>query len=108
MKLTIDSGEPLADVLQVIGSMYGITLTTADGSAAPAAGERPSKRFTPAKSSTSTSTSTKRRKQTETAQVGSVDPKLVRQWAWENGYEISTRGSLPAAVRDAYLAAHPS
>lgn len=104
MKLTIDSGELLADVLQVIGSMYDVTLTTADGSAAPAAGERPSKPATPAKSSTST----KRRGRTKTAQVGSIDPKAVRQWAWENGYEISTRGSLPAAVRDAYLAAHPS
>ena len=26
---------------------------------------------------------------------------------WENGYEISSRGAVPMAVRDAYLAANP-
>ena len=30
----------------------------------------------------------------------------VRQWALANGYEVGTRGRLPAVVLDAYEAAH--
>lgn len=30
----------------------------------------------------------------------------IRKWAQENGYEVSERGRIPAAVREAYAAAH--
>ncbi len=30
----------------------------------------------------------------------------VRDWARENGYEVSDRGRIPGAVREAYEAAH--
>jgi hypothetical protein len=34
-----------------------------------------------------------------------VDTKAVRQWAGENGYELSSRGRIPANVVEAYQAA---
>src|SRR3954453_21370906 len=34
-----------------------------------------------------------------------VDTKAVRQWAGENGYELSSRGRIPANVVEAYKAA---
>src|SRR4051812_22261476 len=35
-----------------------------------------------------------------------VDTKAVRQWAGQNGYELSSRGRIPANVVEAYEAAH--
>lgn len=40
------------------------------------------------------------------ASPGSSDPGQIRDWARENGYEVSTRGRVPANVREAYEAAH--
>ena len=34
-----------------------------------------------------------------------VDTKAVRQWAGENGYELSSRGRIPANVVEAYQSA---
>lgn len=36
----------------------------------------------------------------------SNDAKKIRQWAAENGYEVSERGHIPANVREAYAAAN--
>jgi hypothetical protein len=35
-----------------------------------------------------------------------VDTKAVRQWASENGYNVSSRGRIPAEVVQAYEAAN--
>ncbi|MDV6261944.1 histone-like nucleoid-structuring protein Lsr2 [Rhodococcoides yunnanense] len=32
--------------------------------------------------------------------------RAVRQWAADNGYEINDRGRIPAAIEEAYNAAH--
>jgi hypothetical protein len=32
--------------------------------------------------------------------------KVIREWAGENGYEVSSRGRIPSEVVDAYDAAH--
>lgn len=32
--------------------------------------------------------------------------RAVRQWAADNGYEISDRGRIPAAIEEAFTAAH--
>ena len=34
-----------------------------------------------------------------------TDTKAVRQWASENGYEVSSRGRIPAEITEAYKAA---
>ncbi|GAB3682883.1 histone-like nucleoid-structuring protein Lsr2 [Angustibacter aerolatus] len=35
-----------------------------------------------------------------------TDTAAIRQWAKENGHEVSERGRISAAVMDAYAAAH--
>ena len=100
MQLTFDSNQPLADVVRVVGSLYGVTLTVVDGDDVPvhptSEGSRPRRRE--ARSG---------RKRGVKAAPG-VDARTVRGWAAANGFEVSTRGSLPAAVRAAYAEAHAS
>jgi hypothetical protein len=36
---------------------------------------------------------------------GSADTPAIREWARENGYEVSDRGRISQALRDAYKAA---
>ena len=36
---------------------------------------------------------------------GSADTPAIREWARDNGYEVSDRGRISQALRDAYLAA---
>lgn len=47
----------------------------------------------------------KRRATRPRAAGGRGDANQIRQWAAENGYEISERGRVPARVREAYEAA---
>lgn len=35
-----------------------------------------------------------------------VDSKVIREWARENGYEVSDRGRIPVDIVDAYAAAN--
>jgi len=40
------------------------------------------------------------------AAAADTDPKAVRQWAQEQGYEVSARGRVSKALLEAYSAAH--
>jgi hypothetical protein len=108
MKITIDSSESLDQVLHVVGAMFGVPLQVGapDGEVAPAP--------TPAATST-----TARRGRGGTARAGRAATRRsrrrpeaeggsVREWARSQGYEISDRGPIPAAVRTAYQAAQTS
>jgi hypothetical protein len=59
----------------------------------------------------------RKRRSTQTADTAKVsvnapqkrDPaqtRAIREWAVSNGYEVSSRGRIPAAVADAFAAAH--
>jgi len=37
---------------------------------------------------------------------GRDEARNIREWAAENGYEVSSRGRVPSQVREAYDAAH--
>ncbi len=117
MKVTIDSTEPLADALRVIGALYNVNLahvaatddttTTTAGAAQDqplgAATAKPSRR-TPAKTAKApTSNRTGRRRRTTAASSSDV-----RAWAVANGHAVSNRGTLPAAIKAAYAQAHTS
>lgn len=41
-----------------------------------------------------------------TGSGSSSDAKKIREWAVENGYEVSERGRIPASVREAYAGAN--
>lgn len=106
MQLTIDSTEPLDRILQVIGALYGVQLAVADPpapvlSGTPARGRRDSRRAT--KSVGPAAPAGSRRGGGRGA--AGPDATAVRQWARENGYQVSDRGRIPAALRTAYDAA---
>lgn len=37
--------------------------------------------------------------------TGGIDPKVIRQWANDQGIEISTRGRIPGDIVDRYVGA---
>ena len=117
MKVTLDSNEPLADAMRVIGALYNVTLaqvaatddtTTAGAGAAKdqphrAATAKPSRRSRAKTAKVSSPSRSGRSRRTEA--VSSSD---VRAWAVANGHAVSNRGTLPAAIRSAYAEAHKS
>jgi|SRR5690625_3543617 len=40
------------------------------------------------------------------AKSSSTDTKAIREWARNNGYDVSDRGRIPAEIMDAYAAAN--
>ena len=115
MKVTIDSSEPLADALRVIGAVYNVSLAQVDhegpvGGSGPAkASPRPkatgngSRRATGKKSPTPGAA---RKTTRATRKAPAASTSDIRRWALANGHAVSSRGTLPAAVKAAYAAAH--
>jgi len=106
VQLTIDSTEPLAKVLAVIGALYGVELAAPDGAVATSAARTRRPSTTPAAAKTGgrgtrkASTRPSRR-----APAARPDPTSVRRWAKANRHDVRDRGPLPAEVIAAYLAA---
>ncbi len=115
MKVTIDSSEPLADALRVIGAVYNVSLAQVDegpsvgisGTARTSERQKAtgngSRRTTDRKSlkPAAASKTTKAKRQAPAASSSDI-----RRWALANGQTVSSRGTLPAAVQAAYTAAH--
>ena len=113
LKVTIDSTEPLADTIRVIGALYNVNLgevaATEDTPTAAVTQDQPPRAATATSSrrsrakaaKASTPSGTGRRRRAPAA--GSSD---VRAWAVANGHAVSDRGTLPAAVKAAYAEAH--
>lgn len=114
MKVTIDSSEPLAETLRVIGAMYNINLAVIEqrdeGEAPDKARVRESvasKRRSSGQSaqgSMRSSAKTASRRSGRKAQ--SVSVADMRSWAQSNGHTVNARGTLPASVKAAYAEAH--
>lgn len=120
VQLTIDSSEPLAHVLRVVGSLYGTELTVApdlagDAPAADKTAKAPAKAARPAKRTKAAPKKPARRRQRAT-KAGSARGRRsraagpttadIRTWAQGQGYEISNRGRLAASLVRAYTDAH--
>jgi hypothetical protein len=117
VKVTIDSTEPLADAIRVIGALYNVTLAQVDEPPVPgtrADSAKPARRPTATTNGSSrrgaTKGSTRRkdavkptRSSREAAAASTAD---IRQWALDHGHAVSSRGTLPASVKAAYAAAH--
>jgi hypothetical protein len=116
MKVTIDSAEPLADAIRVVGALYNVTLAEVEGVApdvAPGAGSAVSRQPAtpirqPARRTRTKKTAPGRTpsKRTRAERNGTASPADIRKWAKANGHEISSRGTLPAPIRLAYEEAH--
>lgn len=106
MRISIDSSEPLEDVIRVIGALYNVTLTTESGEVAtepPAqAAEEKSRRNGQRRATPARSSSRRRRSRSPIAKVSNSE---LRSWARENGHTVSDRGRIPASVSTAYLEA---
>src|SRR3954470_18008435 len=116
MQLTIDSQQPLDQVLRVVGALYDVTLTV-DGdagtganvaatgpTAAPAAPAAPAAsrdgRRRTSRANGRRSTAAHHRKS------GAAPASEVRRWARANGLHVSDRGRISASVTAAYRAGH--
>ena len=118
MKVTIDSAEPLADALRVVGALYNVTLAeigegtqpgsskdspnTPGGSAR--ANGKPSRRTTASKPGRRAAA----RPRQSAIKATSVSASDIRAWALAHGHTVSDRGTLPAVIKAAYAEAHPS
>lgn len=103
MKISIDSAEPLEDVMRVIGAVYGVTLTVAISNAASHTDPDPTTTNgdgrPAAMGKASTSSSGRSRSKRRLARVSTAE---LRSWAQQNGHTVSDRGPIPAAVKTAY------
>ena len=115
MKVTIDSSEPLADALRVIGALYNVSLTPVDGRPAVSsstmakAPQRSEAMGNGARSRTDRKAkqpATVGRRTRSTRKTPTASSSDIRAWALANGQAVSARGTLPAAVKAAYAAAH--
>jgi hypothetical protein len=116
LKVTIDSSEPLADALRVIGALYDVTLVVApadqsssvagSGAASPRAPKvgreqprRPAGKERAARA-------TKAGGEHARTSAAPVDTAALRSWARDNGYTVSDRGRVASSIVEAYEAAH--
>ena len=101
--LEVGAGETV--LFSLDGVAYEIDLTAENAAALRASLERYTKAARSVSSSSraasgAASAGRKRRRS------GQQDYSAVREWAKQNGYQVSERGRVPAAVLDAYEAAH--
>lgn len=108
LRISIDSTEPLEDVLRVVGAMYGVTVTVAPaGAATVKSGSTSRGTLRSQRSSGSRGVSHQRARKRATRNGSApVSQAQVRSWARENGHTVSDRGRLPADVVAAYRAAN--
>jgi hypothetical protein len=104
VQLTIDSAEPLEQVLAAIGALYNVEVATpVPPVAKKTTRARVARQATPATQgprSRKASTRPSRR-----ASAAKPDPASVRAWAKTTGLEVNDRGRVPANVTAAYVAA---
>ena len=117
VQVSFDSSDPLADVLSVVGTVYGVKLTVtgevpeaaAPNSTAPAGtvattgGQRA--KASPRKSPRSTTKKEALPADSTSAARDAGLAQRVRAWARDNKVEVSDRGRLPQSTVDAYTAA---
>ena len=92
MQLTIDSDQPLADVLRVVGAMYNVQLTSSRMSNATAPSAAPEDVRAGRRAPRRARSASKKR----TPTAGSSAE--MRAWGRENGYEVGDKGTLPTAL----------
>jgi len=121
VQLTIDSTEPLQQVLAVVGALYGVEVTvasdaavtgnvgadtdarSAEGPGAVAADNTTPRRAPRTRKGTSSAPTRGRGRRGDSAVA--AGPSAVRAWAREHGHQVSDRGRIPAVVVSAFEAA---
>lgn len=102
LQISIDSTEPLGDVMRVIGALYNVTLTVTTA---------PNEAAKPASATTRQGRGRNNAARSKNTRVGGGRPATrranvstgeVRSWARENSHPVSDRGPISAAVLAAY------
>jgi len=119
LKVTIDSSEPLADALRVIGALYNVELpegtSTSTDDASPGPGPGPATSNRPARSATVKASRRAPAKRSKTSsasrsargrQSTGANSSEIRAWAVANGHAVSDRGTLPSRIKTDYAEAH--
>ncbi len=106
MQLTIDSTQPLDDVLRVVGALYDVKLEVTTNGAATSNGSAASLPRSGRSRTARASTSSRPSRGGGRKRSSRVSPSEVRNWAVNNGFEVSARGRIPASVLSAYANAH--
>lgn len=104
MQLTINSSEPLDQVLEVLGALYGVRLTRHEPQVASAeeASPAPAEVLRPASRRRATTQTTPNRRARSTRTSDKVDVQAVRAWARQQGRTVSDRGRLPQSLIEEY------
>jgi hypothetical protein len=127
VRVTIDSTEPLDEVLKVLGAMYGVTLVVYDATPGtvpppvadtdtPPPSSAAEEGAAPPSFTAAEETPTPRRKRPSRRRApregrtarDRLDTAEIRSWARENGYTVSNRGRVPATIVAAYREAQAS
>jgi hypothetical protein len=108
VRLTIDSNDNIDQVLQAVGAMFGVQVTASGDAAAAtpakAAAATPARRRGAAKKAPA-SRAGRARSTTRTSR-SRPDSGAVREWARQNGFDVSERGRIPSRVIAAYTEAN--
>lgn len=105
MRLTLDSGESLEDALRVVGALYNVQLSVTGDTPpdhGPTGSADTSSQSAGPRAGTAPTSGGKRRRQRKPRQRSSASNADIRSWANDNGYQVSDRGRIPAAVVAAY------
>lgn len=104
MQLTINSSEPLDQVLEVVGALYGVRLTRFEPQVASEDEESPAAakllRSAPRRRAAAKTTPNRGARSTRT--TAKVDVQAVRAWAREQGRTVSDRGRLSQSLIEEY------
>ena len=109
MKISIDSNEPLEEVLRVVGAAYDVTLSvapaeiTSDKAAKPKRARGRSPRPGQSGRDARGGSNVRIRSTKDRAKVSNAE---LRAWARANGQTVNDRGRVPATVIAAYRQAH--
>jgi hypothetical protein len=119
LKLTLDSSEPLENVMRVVGALYGVALVVSsdeqerskpprNDASKPANTSKKTARRKPASArkaravAPTNADAAQSNRETSPRSAGSPSNAEVRSWARQNGFTVSDRGWLPASVVTAY------
>lgn len=110
MRISIDSTEPLQDVVRVIEAVYEVTLTATPATQLVNTAPAPTlqRRGGPQTASGKTPRAKSNGQGRSAKQRAKVSNEELRSWARENGQTVNDRGRIPASVVSAYHEAQSS
>ena len=109
MKVTIDATDSLSDTIRVINALFDVTLAQVDGDNGRTATARrsapPRKPEASASKRSTAKVSNRPVRRNRSTSPTPASASEIRAWARANGHVVRDRGTIPAAIREAFEAA---